>query len=51
MEIEELRQKMLDEIYAGAFIGGLLAMLSDEDKILYASTEELLELAEQCGLN
>lgn len=47
MDIEEFRQKMLDEIYAGAFVGGLPAMLLDEDKIRNANDGELLELAGQ----
>jgi len=51
MEIDELRRKLLDEIYAGAFAGEFPAMLLDEDKILNAGSEELLELAEQYGLN
>lgn len=51
MGTEELRQKMLDEIYAGSFAGGFPAMLLDEDKIQNANDEELLELAEQYGLD
>lgn len=51
MEIEELRQKLLDEIYAGAFAGGFSAMLLDEEKFLNANEKELLVLAERYGLN
>lgn len=50
MEIEELRQKLLNEIYAGAFAGGFPAMLLDEEQILTADEEELLELTERYGL-
>lgn len=50
MEIEELRQELLDEIYAGAFAGGYPAMLLDEEQVLNADKEELLELAGQYGL-
>lgn len=50
MEIEELRQRMLNEIYAGAFAGGFPAMLLAEDKIRNAGEEELFDLAEQYGL-
>lgn len=51
MQVDELRRKLLDEIRAGAFAGEFPAMRLDEDKILNAGSEELLELAEQYGLN
>ena len=49
MEIEELRQKLLEETYAGAF-AGMPAMLLDEDRIRQADEEELLEIARERGL-
>lgn len=50
MEIDELRQKLLNEIYAGAFAGEFPAILLDEGQILNADDEELLALAERYGL-
>ena len=46
---EELRQKLLDEIYAGA-ASGLGAMLLDEDEIRRAGSEELEEIARRYGV-
>ena len=46
---EELRQELLDEIYAGAFAGGMPAMLLDEDDIRCASPSELQEIARRYG--
>lgn len=46
---EELRQKLLDEIYAGAFAGGMPAMLLDEDEIKNADGEELRRIARRYG--
>ena len=45
----QLRQQLLDEIYAGAF-SGLGAMLLDEEEIRRADPEELEELARRYGL-
>lgn len=49
-DIEALRQAILDEIYAGAVIGGFPAMLIDEDAARCASPEELKEAARRYGL-
>ena len=48
-DTEELRQELLDEIYAGAFAGGIPAMLLDEDDIRCASPSELQEIARRYG--
>ena len=50
MDIEKLRRELLDEIYAGAFTGGLPAMLLEEDRIRKADEEELIEIAREYGL-
>ena len=50
MDIEQLRKELLDEIYAGAFAGGLPAMLLDEDRIRNADEEELIKIAREYGL-
>ena len=44
----QLRQQLLDEIYAGAF-SGLGAMLLDEEEIRQAGPEELEALARRYG--
>ena len=49
MNTEELRRKLLEEIYAGAF-AGMPAMLLDEDKIRDADEEELIEIAKRYGM-
>ena len=49
-ENEDLREELLDEIYAGAFAGGMPAMLLDEDRIRKADEEELNEIAKEYGL-
>ena len=46
---EDLRQKLLDDVYAGAF-AGMPAMLLEEDEIRKADDEELEEIARQHGL-
>lgn len=46
---EELRQSLLEEIYADA-ASGLGAMLLDEEKIRQAGPEELADLARQHGI-
>lgn len=47
-DTETLRQKLLDEAYAGAF-SGLGAMLLDADEIQNADTDELKEIARRYG--
>ena len=47
-ETEELREKLLDDVYAGAF-SGMPAMILDESKIKNASEEELEEKKKQYG--
>ena len=47
---EDLRQKLLDDVYAGAFAGGMPAMLLEEDEIRKADDEELEEIARRHGL-
>ena len=49
-DAEALRQALLDELYAGAFSGGLGAMLLDEEEVRQAGPEELEELARRYGL-
>lgn len=48
-ELEDLRQELLDEMYAGAF-AGFGAMLLDEDEIRNADEEELNGLADRYGI-
>ena len=50
MDTEQLRKALLDEIYAGAFAGGLPAMFLDEDRIRRADEAELIEIAREYGL-
>lgn len=45
----DLRQKLLDDVYAGAF-AGMPAMLLEEDEIRKADDEELEEIARRHGL-
>lgn len=47
---ENLRQKLLDDVYAGAFAGGIPAMLLEEDEIRTADDEELDEISRRHGL-
>ena len=47
---EDLRQQLLDDVYAGAFSGGMPAMLLEEDDIRKADDEELDEIARRHGL-
>lgn len=49
-ETEILRQKLLDEVYAGAFSNRLSAILLYEETIRKAGAEELQALARQCEL-
>lgn len=49
MNTEELRRKLLEEIYAGAF-AGMPAMLLDEDEIRDADEKELIEIAKRYGM-
>lgn len=46
---EELRQRILNAVYAGAF-AGLDAMILDIPDIEQASSEELLEIAQRYGI-
>lgn len=48
-EMEALRRKLLDEVWAGA-AAGLPAMLLDEDAIRRADDEELEDLARRYGM-
>ena len=47
---DDLRQKLLDDVYAGAFSGGMPVMLLEEDEIRNADEEELEEIARRHGL-
>ena len=47
---EQLREKLLDDVYAGAFAGGVPAMLLEEEEIRGADDEKLEEIAERHGL-
>lgn len=49
-EKEDLRKKLLDDVYVGAFSGGMPAMLLEEDEIRKADDEELEEIAKRHGL-
>lgn len=49
MSTEELRRRLLEEIYAGA-MAGMGAMLLDEARIRQANEEELREIASQYGI-
>ena len=49
-DTESLRKELLDEIYAGAFGGGMPAMLMDEDAVRRADSSELEEIARRYGL-
>lgn len=49
MDTEELRKKLLTDVYAGA-CSGLGAMLLDEDRTRKADDEELQEIADQYGI-
>ena len=49
MDTEELRRRLLVEIYAGSF-AGMPAMLLDEDAIRHADAEELRQIAKQYGI-
>ena len=46
---EDLRWKLLDDVYAGAF-AGMPAMLLEEDEIRTADDEEPEEIAPRHGL-
>lgn len=50
METEELRKRLLEEIYAGA-IAGMPAMLLDEDEIRKADSDELDQIAQRYGFH
>ena len=40
----------MDDVYAGAFAGGVPAMLLEEEEIRGADDEKLAEIAERHGL-
>ena len=46
---ETLRQTLLNDVYAGAFGGGMPAMLLDEDEIRNADEEDLQAIARRYG--
>ena len=46
---DDLRQKLLDDVYAGTF-AGMPAMLLEEDEIRNADDGELEEIAKRHGL-
>lgn len=48
MSSEDVRKRLLDDVYAGA-AAGLGAMFLDEDRIRKADDEELEEIAEKYG--
>lgn len=48
-DTEDLRRKLLDDIYAGAFAGGTPAMLLDEEDVRKADEEELKQIASWYG--
>ena len=48
MDTEELRKKLLSDIYGGAF-AGFGAMLLDESRIKNANDEELRKIAREYG--
>lgn len=48
-QTEQLRQRLLDEIYAGA-VCGFGAMLLDEEEIRSADSEELEQIACRYGI-
>ena len=48
LDTEELRQRLLDEVYAGA-LTGLSAMILEESEIRQADAEELVEIAKRYG--
>ena len=48
MNLEELREKLLRDVYAGG-LSGLGAMLLDENEIKKASDEELRRIARRYG--
>lgn len=47
---KNLRKELLDDVYAGAFAGGMPAMLLEEEEIQKADDDELEEIAKRHGL-
>lgn len=47
-DTEELRSKLLSEVYAGA-VAGMPAMILDESRIQNADEEELKQIAREYG--
>ena len=48
-ETEELRSKLLEEVYAMTF-SGMPAAFIDESEIKHASAEKLIEIAKRYGM-
>ena len=49
MDTEDLRRRLLEDTYAGAF-GGAPTMILDEDRIRNADREELEQIAREHGM-
>lgn len=49
-DTEELRKKLLDEIYSGAFAARFMAMILDEDEIRHADKDKLIRIAQRYGM-
>lgn len=49
IDVEELRQKLFDEVYAMAF-SGMPAAFLDENKIKYADKDQLIEIGNLLGI-
>ena len=47
---DDLKQRLLDEVYAGAFCGKMPAMWMDEDRIRKADEKELEKIAKEYGI-
>lgn len=47
-DAEELRSKLLSEVYAGA-VAGMTAMILDESRIRNADADELEKIAKEYG--
>ena len=46
---EDLRRRLLNDVYAGAF-SGITAMILDETRIRDAAEEQLIEIVRQYGI-
>lgn len=49
IDVEDLRRRLLDEVWAGA-MSGMPAMILDESEIRNADEEELIEIAKRYGM-